>query len=70
MWPDRVSNPAPLTLESDVIPTAPRVPALIRARARVCVRSYMYGVYCNSSKSFELILIEHHRLTSKCFGTI
>ena len=27
MWPDRVSNPAPLTLESDALPIALRSPA-------------------------------------------
>ena len=28
MWPDRVSNPGPLALESDALPTALRSPAL------------------------------------------
>ena len=27
MWPDRVSNPGPLALESDALPTAARDPA-------------------------------------------
>ena len=27
MWPDRVSNPGPLALESDALPTALRGPA-------------------------------------------
>ena len=27
MWPDRVSNPGPLTFESDALPTALRSPA-------------------------------------------
>ena len=27
MWPDRVSNPGPLTFESDALPTALRGPA-------------------------------------------
>ena len=27
MWPDRVSNPGPLTCESDALPTVLRVPA-------------------------------------------
>ena len=27
MWPDRVSNPGSLVLESDALPTAPRGPA-------------------------------------------
>ena len=29
MWPDRVSNPGPLALESDALPTAPRGPVLL-----------------------------------------
>ena len=29
MWPERVSNPGPLTYESDVLPTALRGPAEI-----------------------------------------
>ena len=28
MWPDRVSNPRPLALESDALPTAPRGSAI------------------------------------------
>ena len=28
MWPDRVSNPGPLALESDALPTALRGPAV------------------------------------------
>ena len=28
MWPDRVSNPGPLTYESDVLPTGLRGPAV------------------------------------------
>ena len=28
MWPDRISNPGPLTYESDGLPTALRSPAL------------------------------------------
>ena len=29
MWPDKVSNPGPLALGSDALPTALRSPALI-----------------------------------------
>ena len=29
MWPDRVSNPGPLTYESGALPTALRGPALL-----------------------------------------
>ena len=31
MWPDRVSNPGPLTYESGVLPTALRGPAVVYA---------------------------------------
>ena len=34
MWPDRVSNPGPLTNESDFLPTALRGPALISAEGQ------------------------------------
>ena len=30
MWPDLVSNPDPLALESDALPTALRGPALVK----------------------------------------
>ena len=32
MWPDRVSNPRPLALESDALPTAIRGPAFLKGR--------------------------------------
>ena len=31
MWPDRVSNPGPLTYESGALPTALRGPAVCKA---------------------------------------
>ena len=37
MWPDRVSNPGPLTYESGALPTALRGPALIEERLCVCM---------------------------------
>ena len=36
MWPVRVSNPGLLALESDVLPTALRGPAVLRGRGPVC----------------------------------
>ena len=36
MWPDRVSNPGPLTYESGVLPTALRSPAHKESRVRCC----------------------------------
>ena len=38
MWPDRVSNPGPLALESDALPTALCGPAVC-----VCVCVYLYS---------------------------
>ena len=35
MWPDRVSNPGPLTYESGAIPTALRGPAVIALNCRL-----------------------------------
>ena len=32
MWPDRVSIPGPLALESDALPTEPRGPASVDIR--------------------------------------
>ena len=41
MWPDWVSNPGPLPLESDALPTALRGPAVC-----VCVYIYIYMCVC------------------------
>ena len=35
MWPDRVSNPGPLTYESDALPTALRGPAKLQRTGTV-----------------------------------
>ena len=40
MWPDWVSNPRPLALESDALPTALRSPALFGKKMRFSL------VYC------------------------
>ena len=32
MWPDRVSNPGPLTYESGALPTALRDPAIVKIK--------------------------------------
>ena len=47
MWPDWVSNPGPLPLESDALPTALRGPAVcvcvcVRERER-CIYSHVSG---------------------------
>ena len=49
MWPDRVSNPGPLTYESGALPTVLRGPACIVTtmleQTRVCLCRYDF-VYC------------------------
>ena len=40
MWPDRVSNPGPLTYESGALPIALRGPAIH------CVRSSFVAIMC------------------------
>ena len=37
MWPDRVSNPGPLTYESDALPTSLRGPTNFLSLVCVCV---------------------------------
>ena len=49
MWPDRVSNPGPLTYESGALPTALRGPALVKVipkclRQSVCVSTVFIEV--------------------------
>ena len=43
MWPDRVSNPGPLTYESGALPTALCGPALKHVRER---EELMFKGYC------------------------
>ena len=47
MWPDRVSNPGPLTYESDALPTAVRGPALAETKqnVRVCSTGLLAGCF-------------------------
>ena len=35
MWPDRISNPGPLALESDALPTALRGPAILNYKTEL-----------------------------------
>ena len=39
MWPDRVSNPEPLTYESGALPIALRGPAYIQLYSQTCLWS-------------------------------
>ena len=52
MWPDRVSNPGPLTYESGVLPIAPHGP--------VCVKFHE-----NMSSGFKIIKRTRKLLTHK-----
>ena len=45
MWPDRVSNPGPLTYESGALPTALRVPAARVLSMPLRVRSKVLTVW-------------------------
>ena len=63
MWPDRVSNPGLLTLESGALPTALRAPALESPSMVLRVFGKCFHFYCtcilhsNSCKQIALILI-------------
>ena len=43
MWPDRVSNPGPLTYESGVLPIALRGPAALLVNVTINVTIKTYG---------------------------
>ena len=42
MWPDRVSNPGPLTYESGTLPTALRGPATKHLKKRLSWAPYIW----------------------------
>ena len=48
MWPDRVSNPGPLTYESGALPTALRGPALLKDLQWVMPLKNLaeHGIHC------------------------
>ena len=46
MWPDRVSNPGPLTYESGALPTALRGPASLTAQVREMITSRLRLYVC------------------------
>ena len=63
MWPDRVSNPGPLALEADALPTAPRGPAVcvcvflcVYVCVCVCVCGYLYSHVCGGKFYFKKII--------------
>ena len=60
MWPDWVSNPGPLPLQSDALPTALRGPAVcVCVCVCVCVRERereREGVHIQSCLRWEILL--------------
>ena len=57
MWPDQVTNPGPLALESDALPTAVRGPAqisMMNGYTHTFSRHFCEGVNIAGSKSFLL----------------
>ena len=58
MWPDRVSNPGPLTNESGALPTALRGPAHLIGPCRTFVLKYTIG--CRDCRLFKLYFSQGH----------
>ena len=56
MWPDRVSNPGPLALESDALPTALLGPADFGAQVNTVtqVSTRTFFLHLRSRSSFDL----------------
>ena len=52
MWPDRVSNPCPLTCESGVLPTALRGPAHVLSKVLRVIQLNFSG--SNTDGSFTM----------------
>ena len=66
MWPDRVSNPGSLALESDALPTALRGSAVCVC---LCVRGYLYSYASGVKFYFEkIIAIFPGAKTTTCTG--
>ena len=51
MWPDRVSNPGPLTYEAGALPTALRGPALEYKHSRAKVKVTIAILYIKKTLS-------------------
>ena len=54
MWPDRVSNPGPLTYEPGALPTSPCGPALDEDREREVV---FCGAFCFFFTNMFLLIL-------------
>ena len=63
MWPDRVSNPGPLALVSDALPTAPRGPATRFAKdlsLMRCQRQYRHVALIQRQSNANVVILEQH----------
>ena len=65
MWPDRVSNPEPLALESDALPTALRGPAVCVC---VCVCTFTVMSPVGNSTLKQIIAIFPGAKPTTCTG--
>ena len=54
MWPDRVSNPGPLTYESDALPTALRGPA-IKTAELLSLKVYLFMLDSNQLNCMDTL---------------
>ena len=61
MWPDRVSNPGPLALESDMLPTALRGPAKLIASKKL-ITGEMIANYYAEDLNTELLFLDNNVL--------
>ena len=62
MWPDRVSNPGPLTYESGALPIALRGPALSMSKYQTFV-FHVWEIKKNSVQYYKFMLLyqqNHH----------
>ena len=69
MWPDRVSNPGPLALEADALPTALRVPAHTH-HLQVLKNLQTRSKDCSCSERMRIILcFTYHTAFSTWIGS-
>ena len=68
MWPDRVSNPGPLTYESGALPTALRGPAVFFEMVHRCACDFEITVcnICHLHLRFELCHFISSKIQTKC----
>ena len=57
MWPDRVSNPGPLTYESGALPTALRGPASTKGSKDSSIRSVTWRILKYKRRHFDIVMM-------------